>query len=353
MDAAPDNITTLVPIGEYKAPQNEAVGVLRARFSPETTALRDLWRRVTGKHKAEVVPVEPLDAAMLQALLPEPVTETFQSELDQALSEWAEAEGDRVRVVLYPPGHVGQSLESWARGRGYALPQGASRLDPLELPEDGRVCVVPHLHRHFLRRVGGLTAVRTFLLGLSGHEGNVLIGCNSWAWSFLRASLEVNSLLPEPMAFQALDADALEAWLAPKDTPVRLHKRDVDRDVFKDLAVRSQGIPSVAWEMWRQGLRKEEGGEGIVLDVVPGDVPIRRNVRESLLVLHAVLIHGELELGELAEMMTFSFSAEVTSALERDGFLVIERGRVRVPSLVYPTVRSLLVAAGYASDGLS
>ena len=72
--------------------------------------------------------------------------------------------------------------------------------------------VLPALEAWFLRTSGGLDAVRDLLGALSRTERRCVVGCNSWAWSYLCKAADAQSFLPPALTFQAFGADELRRW---------------------------------------------------------------------------------------------------------------------------------------------
>jgi len=74
--------------------------------------------------------------------------------------------------------------------------------------------VLPHLEKCFLRLAKGLHLVRRLLAdSVSGRLGNGVIGCSSWAWSFLqKVSAETDVI--SAFTPHALDTHRLQNWLS-------------------------------------------------------------------------------------------------------------------------------------------
>jgi|GEM_PF-4666628 len=358
--ATPDTdakgLTSLVALRDYSAPSGEAVGVLREMFRPEIKSAGNFLDSVFKRKPKAAAEMFPLSEDEISTLAPEPVGRAYIPELEEAYGSWLDGDKDEdktsLKVLVYPPGDMDTAMSFWAQERGLQCVAATDRHTEIALPRDGSAIVVPALHKHFLRQVGGLNVLMKFLVSLMDHNGKVLLGCNSWAWSYLKAAANVESLLPFPEAFKPLDAEAMQAWLHVSGANVVLHDRQSQRDTFKDLSIRSQGIPSVAWQMWRQGLRQETDGT-VVLSVVPDLRGLPDDQRQARLVLQALLVHGGLKTAELNSLMPFGTAAEMAVALERRGYVDISGSVVSVCPLAYPTVRSLLLTAGFNSDDLS
>lgn len=348
-------------------------------------------------------------------------------ELDATLGDWADDEGgsgDTLRLIVIPPGDGNALLETWAARHGHAVlrppafgalvrggaherggdergarvtsadaeaADGDDEADrDVPFPLEGRgVLVVPRLERWFVRHRHGLAAVRALLAALSDSERRCVIGCNSWAWLYLRRAAEADLLLPEPLTFAPFDAERLRHWF--KELSEEEGTRDVvfresssGADVFSrgedgefesgflpGLAARSRGIPWVAWQLWQRSLRTRRvdkdgasedehrvNDEGRATEealesestmwLVEADeyvLPVGHE-RTARLVLHALLLHGRLGVDELARVLPIVGESSVVPALVRAGLVERAEGRYRCASSAYPAIRESLVTAG-------
>ena len=287
--------------------------------------------------------------------------------------------------------------ENGAGGGGLAPGNAASLL------------VIPRLESWFLRRRNGLLAVRALLAELQQSERRCLIGCNSWAWAFLVRSAGAALVLPSPRTFVAFDAKRLQAWFSELGTATTGAGRVVFRlahsgadvlatqgdgalasNYLEELAARSHGIPWVAWHLWRNALRtgidavetqktnghadkaahhpvdaskvaahaRRQAGKtpekGIsagertfwITGVPDPDLPHPQD-DNALLVLHALLLHGALDMAELLSVLPDATAAEVLPALLRNGFLQKQGHLLTVAPSAYPAVRRALLADGF------
>ena len=230
-----------------------------------------------------------------------------------------------------------------------------------------------------------------------------MIGCNSWAWAFLRTAVDAHLLLPNGRTFRAFDADRLAAWF--REMARRLHsgpggepdpalfrlsatggvvlgsdEQSEAKNYYRVLAARSLGIPWVAWDLWRRSLRSEKQAEH---DAANGDAddraaaeaskapdePERRTLwvaaleeftlpsrrePDALLILQALLIHGPLTEAELRSVLPAVRGAGIglLSALAGAGFVTRLGERLICAPAAYPSVRAGLAAAGFPTDRL-
>lgn len=254
--------------------------------------------------------------------------------------------------------------------------------------------LLPQLERCYLRHPGGLTLVRRlFAELLSGRLGRGIIGCDSWAWSYLNYAARAHP--PNPLVAQALDHERLSRWmreLAAAGTARRLVFRQADNgayvtrpsqgtaggegapsamsDFLKHLATFSLGVPGIAWALWRQALqsRPEDAFSGepeidgspdsqATVWVLPWEKLKRPSIpadldSNAILILHSLLLHNGLPSEMLIETLPLS-SSRLTQALMllRDRGL-IESGEERwqVTASGYPVVRQFLSREGYLTD---
>ena len=416
----------LVPLGDYRSPGMPAEHVVRALW-------RRLKERMGSSNPDPVRSASRLEDATLQALdevVGPPACGPLLDDFDAAVRAWLdEPNGSFHCVVVLPPCDSTDVIGSWAQSRGLAVlgaperdqghvlslvagtvskahDSGADRPEqsPAFTPEGkAPLLVIPRLEAWFLRRRNGLLAVRALLAELQQAERRCLIGCNSWAWAFLVRAAGAALVLPSPRTFEAFDAKHLQAWFAELAAPTgngrvafRLASSGADvletkddgalaHNYLKELAARSNGIPWVAWHLWRNALRtgidasqaqkkkghaEEAGGPEACASAqveaadklkagvdgnertfwiqgVPDPSLPRHQDDNALLVLHALLIHGALSREELLSVLPDATAAEVLPALLRAGFIEQREGRLAVLPAAYPAVRRVLLADGF------
>ena len=406
------------PLGEYVSPS-----------TPADDAVRSVWARLKlvfaePPEAAPLISEDRLQRATDGGFAPSaarPSCGPLQRELDATFSDWAAAAPSpflpRLQLIVLPPGdgngEDGGVLCQWAERRGFdVLPppertgrggfaKGADR--PPEIAGKGTPLVIPRLERWFLRRHDGLAPVRALLRSIDRTGRRCVIGCNSWAWAFLRTAVEAHLLLPNGRTFRAFDADRLAAWF--REMARRLHsgpggepdpalfrlsatggvvlgsdEQSEAKNYYRVLAARSLGIPWVAWDLWRRSLRSEKQAEH---DAANGDAddqaaaeasqapdePERRTLwvaaleeftlpsrrePDALLILQALLIHGPLTEAELRSVLPAVRGAGIglLSALAGAGFVTRLGERLICAPAAYPSVRAGLAAAGFPTDRL-
>ena len=396
-DEAPDDAPeAFIPLADYAAPGGP-VGHLARR-------LLDRVRRVLASEEAPVVEDEGLREATRATVddhMGTPDCAPLVRELDATLDGWAtggRAAEDTLRLVVLPPGDPHGLLAGWAARRAHAVlepPSFDALLAPRErspldaAPGGDGVLVVPRLERWFVRHRNGLAHVRALLAELAAGERRCVVGCNSWAWLYLARAVEADLLLPPPLTFAPFDAPRLHRWLAElavadgtRDVVFRtsgsgtdVFARDADdgfeSDFLPGLAARSRGVPWVAWRQWRRGLRtRREGADGDGEDGPEDDadgadadgpedtlwlvetgepvLPIGHE-RTARLVLHALLLHGELATAELARVLPVVGESNIVPALARAGFVERADGRYRCATSAYPAIFESLATAGLST----
>ena len=420
----------LVPLGDYRSPGMPAEHVVRA-----------VWRRIRQRFQSsETAPVRAdnrLQSTTLKVLdeaVGPPACGPLLDDFDAAVRAWLdEPDGTFHCVVVLPPCDSTDLIGTWAQSRGHAVlcaPKrdqghalsviaGADRDTQADgggnggtaTPEgDAPLLVIPRLESWFLRRRNGLDAVRALLAELQQSERRCLIGCNSWAWAFLVRAAGAALVLPSPRTFAPFDARRLQAWFSELATQTqngrvafRLASSGADVLATKDdgapvsnyleeLAARSNGIPWVAWHLWRNALRtgidaieaqkangnanadgrkadrpkvananvqaESEAGKALsngghgdertfwVTGVPDPDLPHHKD-DNALLVLHALLIHGALVRQELLSVLPDATATEVLPALLRAGFIEKREDRFAVLPSAYPALRRMLLADGF------
>ncbi len=335
-----------------------------------------------------------LQADRLDEVMSPPACGPLINELQASLAAWVATEkpDNWLQLVILPPCDENGIVETWARDGGHQLLEAPGRNELLDgicaVPDftigsesGGGVLVIPHLEHWFLRHQQGLGDVRALLAQLQSLERHCVIGCNSWAWAFLSKVVQANTLLPEGITFQAFDAARLHRWFLQLNNSDKLRilssqsgedllGEDSTSDYFKPLAARSQGIPWVAWHLWRRSLRSgvpvEEVVELAEETAVASETEQEtlwvaaleefslpgKESQTTLLVLQALLIHGSLSLTELNLVLPLSDQNAAVAALTKAGFIEKVGHQLRLIAAAYPAIRSGLKTAGFPLDGL-
>ena len=371
----------LIPIGEYESPSLP----VDEWFKTIATRVRAIFRSDDKAFIADDRLKQATLKRLDQAVAP-PACGPVIAELDVSIGEWLDQPptAERIKAIVLPPCEDNDVIGAWARGAGHRIVtcDGAgdiraalAMLDTIE-DDPASLLVIPRLERWYLRRLDGLAGIRALMAILAVRRQRTVIGCNAWTWAYLSKAVGIDMLVGTPLCFAPFDAERLRDWfgeLARDDMTrgVRFrHTNDgsdiltddaADRkslDFFRTLAGQSRGIPWVAWHMWRRMLRADEGkgkvgedaGGGrnetlwiVALEdlVLPGDRP-----RETLLILHALLLHGEMSTADLRAVLPIVGDSVVPAALVMSGFVQREGDRLSIRPEAYPAVRSGLETAG-------
>ncbi len=311
-----------------------------------------------------------------------PACRPVMDEMQATFADWInDTQPSRwLQLVVLPPGDTNDVVQSWASDHGHHVVTPPPRDEMLqgglhvELPIDcdGPLIVIPRLEHWFLRHQDGMQQVRELLRQAAQAKRHCVIGCNSWAWQFLKKSIGAGRLLPLGLTLNAFDADRLRSWL------MDLAKADgqsahvfrfsesgskLGSDYFAKLAARSLGIPWVAWQLWRRALRLGPSQERRDEQKFPDEQTLwlselddfrlpRHDVNVALLTLHALLIHENLT-SEQLDLVTPSLDASnVLPSLVEAEFIESHEGRYRCVPAVYPAIRSRLIDAGFPKDTL-
>ena len=242
---------------------------------------------------------------------------------------------------------------------------------------DGDLVLIPNLEHWYVRHEEGLHVMRELLRWLAETDRRVLVGCESWAWAYLQTAVGVEDILGDPWTLAPFGASRLCAWLGealPERARTISHGKNGPSLLTEDsnsnggrnstwihrLAEESRGNPGVAAALWRSSLRRRqdarsEDGDPAAEVFVDGlhITPLPQQTdRFHFIVLHAVLLHGELRLPTLRAVLGRGNEdlPRRVSQLVRTGVLAHDEDRVRVNLAAYPAVRSALKNEGFLVD---
>ena len=369
-DDSPDGFVTL---DNYADPTPPNRGALRRMAE-------DVWQRIRPERKQRLKLYDELweiSGEIRDKVAMPPACGPLVDDLDRFLAPFLADQSPKepTRLIVYPPGNDAAFIREWAEGRSLRImnaptrEQGFGPLSKAMLGEaESGTVVIPELQHWFLREVGSLEAVRDLLVRVCGSDNRVVLGCDSWAWQFLIKAVDAHHLLPEAAVVQSFSVDRLEKWMlgmvhdAGIDKSVRFRSArdgsdifDANSEYFTELRLESLGIPWVAWTIWRSSLfTTEKRGLSDAIWVrhpVTPDPP-DTDERESLLILHALLIHGGLHPQDLRTVLPIVGNVTVLAMLQRIGLVEMRGERLQVTAKAYPTVKSALEDDGYPGDGL-
>ena len=384
----------LRPLGNYAVPSMAAPDTLRLKFAR-------LLAVVSSSRDGAFIGDDQLRQATLDtlnAVVAPPACEPVIADLDADIASWLEnPDAPNIRVIVMPPCEQNGIIDIWSRDKAcerLTAPVPSVLVSPVDTPLPdllgNDLLVIPRLEDWFLRNRSGLVILRRLLAALHESDRRCIIGCNSWAWSFLVKAVEIDMVLPDPVTFQPFDAARLKHWfadLAIADGTSELQfkytatGRDVfagdaeqvgeedhgGKDYFRQLAAHSFGIPWVAWHLWRRSLYTER-------DVMAGETPgvdikepavetlwvgaldelvlTGTHPQDALLIMHSLLIHGGLTADDISATVPLVGESNLVPSLLAAGFLTRDGEKMRIRPAAYPAIRNSLANAGFPLDRL-
>jgi len=370
-----------------------------------------LWNRPQSNDtRTTHTDLRHLPYSLRDQIAPAPDWTVLRSALDEALSHWLNdsVSAARVQVVIgIPYSGTDEALKHWATAHNLFLLAPPSTKDLLtgnnswfdHLPQDATTpLILPSLEHCYLRHTHGLLLIRQFLQWLIDWPGRCVLGCSSWAWTYLSKAVGINTLFPEPLILEALDGKRLQTWfsqlVSDSETPPVVFRQadngyfiippaarddhdtasaetNGDRELstfLTDVAAYSRGNPGIAWAIWRYSLSRlpdqniEDITERAAHEAETVWVNPWQQIRlpappspcnhSELFVLHAVLLHD----GLTTQTLTLSLPSpafEIQKALTRLmqlNVLEMVQQRWRINPLAYPAVREMLAREGFLVD---
>ena len=392
---ADETVKPFQPLGEYdwpNTPVNRNIDRLKAT----------LKKRLFRKQKTNGIDLErlaPAEARLLDKVAAPPANKPLMQELDCSLKDWIAQERPEsfIKTLIFPPCDRENFLRRWAEENNFPILELAdfdrkNKADPDKLAAlfHQDILVIPRLEDWFRRSETHLADLRLLLSALENIETKLVLGCNSWAWQFLRKSCEIDSICPEPLTFQAFDAARLGHWLEGlsegladgslvfKSAKTGENAFDLDTgsnphiDYMSDLANISLGIPWVAWNIWRAGLRvnteeepplksaksgkRAKTGEAKVQTLWISELNNftlpNRHDQKALLVLQTLLIHNGLTRDDIEMTIPNSQYSNVLSSLVKAGMIEKLDNIYHCVPAAYPAIRNGLKNAGFPMDVL-
>lgn len=393
-------LCSFVPMSEYNLPAEPVSLTVKKGIN--------IFRRIF--HRAEEETVSPLKKGdelrkmsdwMLDRIAPEPDWDEAAAALDETLDNlFGQSKSDSRVVLLVSPPYSGyrEILSAWAEQYSSSMVSPPSPEQILEgevawlkdLGGSSGAWVFPELERAYLRHANGLDLVRNFLSQASaGNFGHGMIGCNSWAWAFLRHVWQGRP--PFTLTLQAFDEGRLAECfrrLASDVSRQQLLFRASDSgnhvlpppegvevsgqasSYLKLLAAYSRGVHGVARAIWRSCLQTEPDDE-ITEEMMQEDPKLphqtvwvtpwdeRKHLslgantgHDKAFVLHALLLHQGLPFDLLQKVLPISPNRlmETLSLLEKNGIVIQQEGVWSVTALGYIPVRQFLQEQGYLVD---
>ena len=369
---------TVVELDHFHTPE-------QTQASQWRRSLRSVSTWLVGKSSAEqqvkeAQALRPLAEARLANLVP-PID---WSPAVDALAQQLEGEDAPVTFFITPPfsGHA-SVVTQWAEKHDVTCltPPTLSELGEgstqwVERSAIGSAWAIPSLERFFLRHTQGIQGIRAFLeRALSGRLGRGVIGCDSWAYAYLKQVIGIEGA--PVFTLQSMEGAQLSRYFAHIAThagrpppvystrtgkPVLFEaasqqKRQAPNKELQRLAAHCRGHIGLAWHYWRNHLREPtaEDEEGLWLVDVLAEAELAPDTGDvATLLLHALLLHGGLDDHALGQVLPFSHHEAINArlALQRKGVVASCEGRWQVTPLSYANVRQLLASRNYLVDPL-
>jgi hypothetical protein len=380
------------------------------------------WEKKSGP-LLEETKLNPVPVDLLDEVAPVPDWLEGIAAVTETLDAWLDAAQPDLPVqVFVGPSYNGtpQILTQWARAKGWDLltpPEPEQILtggkEWLAQVDDGSDAplVLTHLEHCYLRHYDGLTMLRRLLEIMLSHRRRWLVGCDSWAWAYLRQVFKVEAMLRSPWILAPFGQERLRVWLPEfiqgtskpgfvfrqsdngkfilppalsgatalpdQDQPEPTASPNLSNFLIY-LAAYSRGIPGIAWAIWRRSLyltMEQEADEKRVgheddqpqakedkrtIWVKPWhqltwpSIPYLPERPQLLLVLHALILHGGLWGGIVKEVLPFAPMQvlDYLHLLEASGLVEPDQGFWRVAPTAYPAVRQALQSEGYLTDAI-
>ncbi len=191
------------------------------------------------------------------------------------------------------------------------LPSAAATGDPVLL------CLA-NLDQCFLRCIDGWSGIeRLRQVALERRDRFWLLGCNSWAWTFLDHVSQISSCFPDALTLPPLDGTALREWLSPVAADLELEQTagslpdgsgagdpagdDAEAALWSQLAELSDGSSRIAAALWLDSLHPAKDGDaGALRQMRPALPDLPSLGDEDRYLLHSLLIHGTMRREHLA-----------------------------------------------------
>ena len=226
------------PVWEY-IPMNQYSRPIQPTTETVRQGIASFWNRVHPVSRMSMMRWEKLDTIspyLLNRAAPTPDSTQIVTALHDALQGWHNKSGNdaaqSVRVIVGAPGSsVDQVVTEMARQEGWQIIGSPSAAQILEggaawmekVTEDGLgPLVLPRLGKCYLRHQEGLHLMSRLLDWMQTSNRRCLIACDSWAWAYLVKALQIDVLLPTPLALAPFDGARLQFWLP--SLAQRVHK---------------------------------------------------------------------------------------------------------------------------------
>ena len=342
----------LITLGSFEWPRGETRQTLGHLIEKVKTG----FSGVTGSNPIAEQDLNSVSQDALQSCASDMLGAHLGELLERSYLDWLTASDApaRCRAFIMPPTNQ-TLLHDWATRHDFHIFAPKDNVD--DLPPNGPV-ILPNLEQFLTRDHRKVRDMSDLLEHLASRGGNTLIGCNSWAWLYLKQFDNPHLLFEDVKTIPAFNADGLAAILqravAKEGTSrtltsiesgdailARDDNNDGDADgalkdpFLQNLAGRSLGHPCVALEMFFRGIAEIDRDEDAEEDPDHADkiwaglpkpcaLP-DGGAQAPLFALHALLIHGPRPLSALSARLPRPAAHNgIWAQLERAGFITIE-----------------------------
>ena len=391
----------IVPIGGYHpppAPTREAA----------TKGIIKFWKLFRNREGKQDLPernkeqLQQISQPMLSKIVPKIDWQPGAEALDRILKDKLEQHHQHsfVQFFIGPPygGHV-DILRMWAAMRRASIIEPPTTEQILNKDESwlekiahyNQPWVLPNLESSYLRHSEGLHLIRRFLeLAFSGHFGFGVIGCESWAWSFLQKvwtgptsdllalqafdSEQISLIFREMFNLSTIDPYSFRESVTGKEIlstiPETNEEISSTSPFLEKLASHTRGILGISWYYWKMSLyaesdeARDSDSDSVsdnqsssqntiwVRDILEETAIPSASTYETAFILHYLLLHGHLSIDLLLRLLPLSQGVITATLLklETAGIVELVDNAWRVSALGYPSARHFLKSNGYLLD---
>lgn len=387
-----------VRLSDYRPPKASGASAARLKWVLFKRFFLRLETEQLAPLKAESE-LQSLSAARLDQVVREIDWNCAADAFDRAIdgmSERISSGTGSVKFVVGPPyaGH-GKMLTTWADRHGahqIASPSPEQILSShttwfKDWPDPGRLWVLPRLEHCYLRHAQGLKLIRRlFEKAIGGEFGNGVIGCDSWAWTYLQCIWPIPEW--DVLTLQGFDGVRLSRLFfhlavdgqgqcvsfrnAGNGKLITLNSPDEEHEIspeLSQLAVYCRGNVGLARMYWREKLKAEPELEGQdqnpsrlahddheqcvwVADMPKEPVLPSEKDEDMAFIIHVLLLHEGLPESVMTQLLPLPHHRIVAllMRLKDMGIVSLQHDRWRISAMGYLTARDYLRSRDYVPD---
>ena len=292
--------------------------------------------------------------------------------LTESIEDWGAEHHIQVRLLQWiarpsDPENIKMRLQK-------QLGRGLSTANPQQL----EVVVIPNLSWCFLRCFEGLEGIECLRdVLLQDRSRFWVIGTGQIGWEYLHAVCNIKAYCEE-FILPDLNGEQLQKWFAPIVSELDItfsqprfnHKSKEDQDpqtsYFEKLASISQGVSTVAVQIFLQSIHNEATENSQAEIQTDGDVPKERSPSllqaqspslpdlpdlepEDYYLLYSILLHGDLTMSSLATSLGEEQSVVQgrVQVLRRAGVIEQQNEMITVNPIHYPKLNRELTSNNF------